>query len=206
MFYTQQAHAMQIPIIKRFSGGGTVITDKDTLLVSLIANKSILPTPCFPSHIMQWSFDIYADVFNHPHFRLRENDYAFYNKKCGGNAQYFCKKRCLHHTSFLWDYQPSHLELLKNPKKQPSYRKQRQHEDFLCKIKDFWTSIYSFEEQFINTLSTLFDVSILNSQSLKAYVNNSSHRITTRYIQGPYQKSLCNRSSLRSHCSTPYYK
>ncbi len=45
--------------------------------------------------------------------------------------------RWLQHTSFLWDYDGHKLNrYLTNPAKQPQYRNQRFHEDFLCKLKD----------------------------------------------------------------------
>jgi hypothetical protein len=46
-------------------------------------------------------------------------------RKFGGNAQAITSRRWLHHTSFLWDYQPASMELLTNPAKQPAYRQAR---------------------------------------------------------------------------------
>jgi hypothetical protein len=43
-------------------------------------------------------------------------------RKFGGNAQAITSKRWLHHTSFLWDYDPLNMAVLTNPKKQPAYR------------------------------------------------------------------------------------
>ena len=49
-------------------------------------------------------------------------DYCFGEAKFGGNAQAITRKRWLHHTTFLWDYQPSHMGLLKHPTNAPAYR------------------------------------------------------------------------------------
>lgn len=49
-------------------------------------------------------------------------DYVFAERKFGGNAQAITNKRWLHHTSFLWDYDPDNMAVLKNPRKQPQYR------------------------------------------------------------------------------------
>ena len=128
----------QIPIIKRFSGGGTVIVDENTLFVTFICNKEIHPFPAFPEPIMRWTEGIYKNVFTHEEFCLRENDFVIGSKKMGGNAQYIKRDRWLHHTSFLWDYSHDRMEYLLHPKKTPSYRDGRPHSDFLCRLSDYF--------------------------------------------------------------------
>ena len=49
-------------------------------------------------------------------------DYAFGQRKFGGNAQAITKQRWLHHTSLLWDFDPARMQLLKHPSKIPEYR------------------------------------------------------------------------------------
>ena len=44
-------------------------------------------------------------------------DYAFGQRKFGGNAQAITKNRWLHHTSLLWDFDPARMQLLKHPAK-----------------------------------------------------------------------------------------
>ena len=68
-------------------------------------------------------------------FSLRENDYVLGERKMGGNAQSITGKGWLHHTSFLWDYNVDNMtNLLQLPKKQPDYRGQRTHDDFLVSL------------------------------------------------------------------------
>ncbi len=57
-------------------------------------------------------------------------------KKCGGNALYIKKDRWLVHTSFLWDFDPARMNLLKHPAKTPNYREGRSHEEFVCCLSD----------------------------------------------------------------------
>lgn len=49
-----------LQVIRRFSGGGTVFVDNNTLFCSLIGSKSILArqkvTP-YPKELMQWTWD-----------------------------------------------------------------------------------------------------------------------------------------------------
>ena len=106
----EKARKDQIPILKRFSGGGTVVVDANTLFITFICEKSLHPFPSFPEQIMKWTETIYRDVFTHEGFRLRENDFVIGDKKIGGNAQYIKKQRWLHHTSFLWDYSEKKME------------------------------------------------------------------------------------------------
>lgn len=64
-----------IPVIKRFTGGGTVIVDKSTLFVSLICNKDDVPNvQPYPRSVMAWSGSLYGEVFEGVNgFQLREN-------------------------------------------------------------------------------------------------------------------------------------
>lgn len=122
-----------LPVIKRFSGGGTVIVDEDTLFVTFIFQKDFHPFPAFPEPIMKWTGALYNAFF--PALTLRENDYVIGDKKCGGNAQYIKKDRWLHHTSFLWKFKTAHMDYLLHPKKTPAYRSGRSHQDFLCGLE-----------------------------------------------------------------------
>jgi lipoate-protein ligase A len=55
-------------------------------------------------------------------FRFVLKDYAFGDRKFGGNAQSITKNRWIHHTSFLWDYEVKNMSYLKLPAKAPKYR------------------------------------------------------------------------------------
>jgi len=53
-----------IPVIRRFTGGGTVIVDPGTIFVTLICNKDAVPdVQPYPRSIMQWSSLLYNEVF-----------------------------------------------------------------------------------------------------------------------------------------------
>ncbi len=133
----EKARAQRIEILKRFSGGGTVIVDQNTLFISLLIAKKDLHIAPFPEPILQWTAGLYASAWNIPNFHLRENDYCIGEKKCGGNAQYIRKERWLHHTSFLWDFDPATMEMLFLPSKRPMYRKDRPHNAFLTRLKEY---------------------------------------------------------------------
>lgn len=129
----------KVPVIRRFTGGGTVIVDHGTVFVSFICNKEAVPgLQPYPQPIMAWSSILYDEVFHGAgDFKLRENDYVFASRKFGGNAQSITKNRWIHHTSFLWDYEEGNMTYLKVPSRAPKYRLARDHSEFICRMKDF---------------------------------------------------------------------
>ena len=148
----------QIPVIQRFSGGGTVIVDEDTLFVSFIFAKTALPIHPFPEPILRWTGELYTDSWQIPNFHLIENDYAIGALKCGGNAQYIQRDRWLHHTTFLWDYKEKNMDYLLLPDKRPRYRENRSHDQFLCRLKKFAPSQESLIDHLHQELSNRFSV------------------------------------------------
>ncbi|CAD6265390.1 unnamed protein product [Miscanthus lutarioriparius] len=65
----------QVPVVRRFSGGGTVIVDQGTVFVTFICNKNaVTGLQPFPRDIMSWSGQLYGKVFDRfGEFHLREN-------------------------------------------------------------------------------------------------------------------------------------
>jgi lipoate-protein ligase A len=168
-----------IPVIKRFSGGGTVVVDEDTLFITWIISKEHLNVDPFPEPILRWSADLYTQAWDIPHFHLRENDYCIQEKKCGGNAQYIKKERWLHHTSFLWDYSLKRMELLLLPTKRPKYRESRSHEEFLCKLKAYAKSPDALIDQLKTSLVKRFYISNFDLTKWEA----APHRQAAHFIQ-----------------------
>ena len=70
-----ESAAAGVPVIKRFSGGGTVAVDRDTVFGTLIVDAATMPeVECYPRPIMAWSERLYSSVFApHGRFRLRED-------------------------------------------------------------------------------------------------------------------------------------
>lgn len=156
-----------ILLIKRFSGGGTVYIDEKTLFVTFIWQKEDIDLPPFPREIMKLSERIYAPLFGSLPFSLRENDYVIGEKKVGGNAQYFQKMRFLHHTSFLWEFDPLKMDYLLQPKKQPEYRQNRPHSDFLTSLFPHFSSIERFVDALKRSLSAFFSLQELSQEEAK---------------------------------------
>lgn len=177
----EKATKSSLPLIRRFSGGGTVVVDSSTLFITFICQKESHAFPAFPEPILKWSEELYKEVFNHPLFQLRENDYALGEKKCGGNAQYLKRERWLHHTSFLWDYSPQLMSHLLHPKKTPSYRAGRTHADFLCTLKEFLPDRDAFLSRLKTTLRDRYGLLELTTDQISPILE-LPHRKATQVL------------------------
>ncbi|KAG0556577.1 hypothetical protein KC19_11G064300 [Ceratodon purpureus] len=186
-----------VPVIRRFSGGGTVIVDESTVFVTLICRGDAVPVPkLYPRPIMDWTEELYVPAFRSvPGFQLREHDYVFNDKKFGGNAQSITKGRFLHHTSFLWDYQDARMAYLSHPDRAPAYRLARKHSDFICRLKDHLPSrevfvdsvLHAFEQQF--SLEETDLERIEQTQPLVPHLN-STHVLSTKQLEDSLLKLL----------------
>ncbi|RMX63995.1 hypothetical protein KXD40_006501 [Peronospora effusa] len=182
----------KIPVLKRFSGGGTVIVDHNTIFTTFICKQKDFPkVKPFPRDIMTWSQQVFAPFFSRIchkdlKFSLREDDYVFNDRKFGGNAQSLSRGRWLHHTSFLWDFDPKNMEYLTNPARQPKYRQQRSHHEFLCPLKDVlrkeWANREKFESELYAELTHLFEVENVELDDIKHFLEKE-HRKSTRFLE-----------------------
>ncbi|MBM3191446.1 MAG: lipoate--protein ligase family protein [Chlamydiae bacterium] len=179
-----KAHDDLVPIFRRFSGGGTVIVDENTLFTSWIAQKELLPHAPFPEKILQWTASFYQKALEIDGFSLKENDYAIHHLKCGGNAQYLRKDRWLHHTTFLWDFTESNMNYLLHPPKIPLYRQNRSHLDFLCRLKEFIPSKELMVKKIIDNLEAAYLVKHLSLKEVLP-VLQKEHRKTLQQILRP---------------------
>ncbi|EGG20743.1 hypothetical protein DFA_00606 [Cavenderia fasciculata] len=174
LVHLEKAASLNIPIIKRYTGGGTVIVDHNTLFTSFIMNNDFIQQSSnnnhnsnnsnnnnsqsylYPKDIMKWSEGYYKNVFiDYNDFSLQEHDYAFGNRKFGGNAQACSRTRFAHHTSFLFDYETDRMATLKQPEKIPTYRENREHNSFLVKLKDRYDSHNTISQLIIDAMTNL---------------------------------------------------
>jgi lipoate---protein ligase len=170
----------KIPLIKRFSGGGSVIVDENTIFITFIFSKKTLNFS-YPEEIFKWTENFYKKFFPSS-FSLQENDYILENKKCAGNAQYLKKTRWLHHSSFLWEFDNKKMDYLLLPKKAPKYRDNRSHENFLCTIKDLFVSKIHFASLIKSGLNELFILKETSLQDGFSYCLKE-HLKTTKFFQ-----------------------
>lgn len=197
-FINQEKYLQKpIPLIKRFSGGGTVVVDEDTLFISFICERNFVDFVPYPEPIMRWTETIYRKTLCQPSFCLQENDYVIGEKKFGGNAQYLQKMRWLHHSTLLWNYKTELMELLLHPKKVPPYRKSRSHLEFLTKLSDHISSKEEFLTQFKQTLTCLAEVKEISLDEVLPLLD-IPHRKGTSLLEIKHEREcppLCCQSS-----------
>lgn len=127
-----------VPIFRRCSGGGTVVLGRGCLCYALIL-------PVEPQHralgisavtraIMQQTangfvaagFDVHVDGIS---------DLVIGNRKFSGNSQRWQKHALLHHGTILYDFDLAQIaRYLLFPSRQPDYRADRGHTDFVTNL------------------------------------------------------------------------
>jgi lipoate-protein ligase A len=168
-----------LPMIRRFSGGGTVVIDQSSCFISFIANSHDVSVKCCPGSIHNFAIEIYQKSFPDIALQLLENDYIIGEKKYGGNAQYLCKDRWLHHTSFLWDYSDALMDYLLLPKKMPNYRNKRTHSAFLGKLCEHLPSKEEFFSSVVAALHERYSLIPLPFHEVAAALDLPHRKATT---------------------------
>lgn len=171
-----------VPVIKRFSGGGAIYVDEGTVFATFILNHKDLAINPFPEPILQWAEGFYKNAFEIPKFHLDENDFVIGNRKIGGNAQYIQKKRWLLHTSFLWNFKVENMKCLLYPPKTPIYRKNRPHTEFLTRFKDHISAKQLIFSAIKRELRNHFSVKKISVEEVGA-VRFQPHRKATTFIE-----------------------
>jgi lipoate-protein ligase A len=107
-------------------------------------------------------------------------DYVFGDRKFGGNAQSIIKNRWIHHTSFLWDYDVRNMAYLKLPSRVPQYRLERDHTDFVCRMKDY-IERSDFVEKTVKAVRNQFTLKQVNLEDIDSYAKGGYLK-TTRLL------------------------
>ena len=151
--YVQISNAQEddVPILRRFSGGGTVFIHPGCLVYTIITTI----TPPFKRFDVMGAYRIafapIIEAFQNQGLNLEFHepcDLAIQNKKIAGNAQSQKNRAILIHGSFLIDPDLQRINrYLKEPDVRPDYRAQRPHEDFLQPLANL-----GFTEQSLKTL------------------------------------------------------
>jgi lipoate-protein ligase A len=172
-----------ISIIRRFSGGGTVVVDHDTLFIAWILNANDLSIQPFPNEIFQWVLNFFQPTMKPLNVEGLENDFCLKIEdsllKFAGHAQSIAKQRFVHHSSFLWDYNPHFMQLLKHPKRQPKYRSQRPHHCFLYPLKHTVLCQKKLISQLYSNLNSLFEITKIDYSILDSYLGLVHRKSTT---------------------------
>jgi lipoate-protein ligase A len=138
----EACHALDIPVLRRCSGGGTVLQGAGCFNYSLVLNitpdgplSNLSDTNRF---IMQRQRDAMESVLNAPVTIEGYTDLALRGLKFSGNAQRRKRRTLLFHGTLLLSFDLSLIErVLRMPSKQPQYRAARTHDEFITNI---WAS------------------------------------------------------------------
>ncbi|MEO6034177.1 MAG: lipoate--protein ligase family protein [Verrucomicrobiota bacterium] len=129
----------QIPVFRRCSGGGTVVQGPGCLNYSLVldvsGNDSLQTITGTNRFIMERQRDLFLGCTEKEVEIEGHTDLVMGVLKFSGNAQRRRKNFILFHGAFLLDFDLPLIEaLLKMPSKQPPYRKNRLHANFLTNL------------------------------------------------------------------------
>jgi lipoate-protein ligase A len=136
---TAACAAKGIPILRRCSGGGTVVQGPGCLNYSLILkageNGPFRNITSANQTIMECNRAALETLVGKPVSIRGHTDLAVNGIKFSGNAQRRRKRSLLFHGALLLDFDlPLISELLPMPSKKPDYRMDRSHRDFLLNL------------------------------------------------------------------------
>jgi lipoate-protein ligase A len=127
-----------IPVVRRSSGGGTVLLGPGCLLFSLVLS---LDRSAELASIGRSYRDILGQVRRaleglQPEMAcVGTSDLAAAGRKFSGNAQQRKRHYLLHHGTLLYNFPIALIgQYLRPPRRQPEYRRQRDHEAFLINL------------------------------------------------------------------------
>ena len=129
----------RVPILRRCSGGGTVLQGRGCLNVSLILRldgesslRTITGTTRF---ILRRHKEALEPLIGRSIDVAGLSDLAIGGRKFSGNAQRRKRRGVLFHGTFLLDFDLPLVErLLAEPPRQPAYRRHRPHREFLLNL------------------------------------------------------------------------
>lgn len=127
-----------IPILRRCTGGGAVLQGSGVLNYSLIlrADGELHNIPATNSFVLERHCVAFAAILKAPVEVQGHTDLAIGGLKFSGNSQRRKKRFLLFHGSFLLDLDIDMVEqTLRFPSRQPDYRFNRSHSDFLLNLK-----------------------------------------------------------------------
>lgn len=124
-----------VPILRRASGGGTVLLGPGCLIFSLVLSRerAVEMREIVPSH--RYILDMIRRALQDLQAGIEyagTSDLAIAGRKFSGNSQQRKRDFILHHGTILYDFAiESVARYLRLPERQPAYRGQREHNDFL---------------------------------------------------------------------------
>lgn len=127
-----------VPILRRSSGGGTVVLGSGCLNYSLILAYERHPALSDLHASYRFILDALADALAPLVAGIASagiSDLAIGGRKCAGNAQQRKRTHLLHHGTLLCSFDLGLIaRYLAHPPREPDYRNQRSHFDFVTNV------------------------------------------------------------------------
>lgn len=128
----------RVPVLRRPSGGATVLQGPGCLnyaLVLDVASRGLTEVAATNAYVMRRLKNVVEPLMGAPVAIEGFTDLTIGGRKFSGNSQYRKKRALLFHGCFLIDCDIDMIgKLLLSPARQPVYRRQRPHGDFLTNL------------------------------------------------------------------------
>jgi lipoate-protein ligase A len=127
-----------LPILRRASGGGTVLVGPGALNVAIILHEDTQPGLWAVDAAHRYVLERLAGALRRAGQDvavLGSGDLVAGGRKCGGSAQRRLRQWFMVHCSILYQMPIERIAgYLSLPERQPAYRQERSHEDFLSNL------------------------------------------------------------------------
>jgi lipoate---protein ligase len=122
-----------IPLLRRFSGGGTVVIGPGCLNYAIVMSLDRWPHSIDVEATFRHILQTLVAAFEVPGLSIAgRTDLALNGRKVSGNAQRRGRRAMIHHGTLLHDYDARLASrYLRQPARQPAYRADRSHVDFI---------------------------------------------------------------------------
>ena len=162
----------EIPILRRCSGGGTVLQGPGCLNYSLVlrieADHAYATISGANRAIMKRNATALCSVLGNEPGLDGLTDLTLGGKKFSGNAQRRRRHFLLFHGTFLLSFDLSMIAAsLKMPSRHPPYRENRGHLDFLCNLE---VSAAQIKEALANQWRAMTSNRMIGSQDIDSFV------------------------------------
>jgi len=136
--HVQNCQEDHLPILRRVSGGGTVLQGAGcfnyTLILNLKNRSEIQGIKETNGYVMKKHTQALSSILGNVEFK-GDSDLSVCSLKFSGNAQRRKKSFCLFHGTFLLNMDFQYIEkYLTIPEKEPVYRNHRPHKEFLTNL------------------------------------------------------------------------
>ncbi len=136
--FLDEARRDHVPVLRRSSGGASVVIGRGCLLYSVLLSYEKQPSLRSLDVAHQWVMGRTRDALSPlvPHIQMQGTcDLTFHNLKFSGNALRCKRSYFLYHGTLLYAFDLGLIgRYLRQPNRQPDYRENREHASFVTNL------------------------------------------------------------------------